>query len=82
MYTKKLILLRVNPAMINRNILVTANSLINIHLTMNPANGGKPARFAITRSRIHFSFLEFGVVLIFSCFEFFKNIITSKTEFQ
>lgn len=57
-------------------------SLISIHLIMNPASGGSPAKFAIISRSIHFSFLEFGDALIFFCFEFFKNSITSKTEFQ
>jgi len=81
-YTKKLILLRVRPNKMIGSIFETDTSLINIHLIMNPASGGSPARFAIIRISIHFSFLEFGAALIFFCFEFFKNTTTSKTEFQ
>lgn len=81
-YTKKFTLLRIRPTMIIDSIWVTVNSLINIHLIRNPAKGGSPAKFAIIRSRTHFSFLEFGEALIFFCFEFFKNRITRRTEFQ
>jgi hypothetical protein len=81
-YTKKFTLLRTSPATTNISIFVILNSLINIHLIRNPDMGGNPARFAIIISRIHFSFLEFGVALIFSCFEFFINIITNRTELQ
>jgi hypothetical protein len=81
-YTKKLTLLRTRPAITSSSMLVVVNSLINIHLIKNPAIGGNPAKFAITISRIHFSFLEFGDALIFFCLEFFINIITSRTELQ
>jgi len=46
-YTKKLILLRVRPNKMIGSIFETDISLINIHLIMNPASGGSPARFAI-----------------------------------
>jgi len=81
-YTKKFTLLRVSPVMIINSMYVIASSLISIHLIKNPASGGSPAKFAITSSRIHFSFLEFGIALIFFCLEFFINRITNKTEFQ
>jgi len=81
-YTKKLILLIVSPKMMRSNILGMEISLISIHLIMNPANGGSPARFAITSSRVHFSFLVFGDELIFFCFDLFKNNTTSRTAFQ
>jgi len=64
-YTKKFTLLRIRPVMISGVILVIVNSLISIHLARNPANGGKPARFAMIIISIHFSFLVFGDVLIF-----------------
>ncbi len=82
MYTKKFTLLRVRPVMINMVMPVVANSLISIHLTRNPANGGIPAKFAIIKIRSHFSFLVDVVELIFFCFEFFKNSTTSRTELQ
>jgi len=63
-------------------MLVAANSFINIHLTKNPARGGSPAKFAMIRRSIHFSFLELGFALIFFCFDFFRNTTTSSTEFQ
>jgi len=81
-YTKKFTLLRISPVIININIWVAANSLISIHFAKNPAIGGNPAKFAIIRSNVHFSFLVFGVVLIFFCFEFFMNRITNNTEVQ
>jgi hypothetical protein len=81
-YTKKFTLLKTSPIITNGNMFVAVNSLISIHLIRKPAMGGSPAKFAITKSRIHFSFLEFGDALIFFCFEFFKNMITSRTELQ
>jgi len=67
-YTKKFTLLRIRPTTIMDSIWVTVNSLISIHLIRNPAKGGSPAKFAMIRSRIHFSFLEFGEALIFFLF--------------
>jgi hypothetical protein len=81
-YTKKLTLLRTRPVINSNSMSVVVNSLISIHLIKNPAIGGKPAKFAIIISKTHFSFLEFGDALIFFCFEFFKNMITSRTELQ
>lgn len=81
-YTKKFTLLKVKPEMISSVILVIENSLINIHLMRNPANGGIPAKFAMIKSKTHFSLLVDGIELIFFCFEFFKNRTTNKTELQ
>jgi hypothetical protein len=63
-------------------MLIIMASLIKIHLARNPANGGKPARFAIIIIRIIFSFLEWWGALIFFCLEFFTNMITISTEVQ